>query len=186
MTAAPAPRTWANGEKPDYQTWNQELYDTWVFLLNPPMVKARQTTAQSIPTSSWTALNFQTEDVDTHGFHSATVNPSRFTPTVPGFYVGYAGVSWVYNATTNSRRMFRIQKNGTTAWDRADTLAPNLANANLVVKGVAFGPLYCNGTTDYVEVYAYQDSGAAINTDVGSGTTDYEEQPEFYMRWYSK
>ena len=184
MVAAPAPRTWVDKEIPPVATWNVDLSAHWTFLLNPPMVKVRQTTLQAIANNTWTALTFQTEDVDTHGFHSTSTNPSRLKPTVPGWYTGYGGVSFASNASTTTRRLMRFAKNGTTFYDRSDSLAPSPA-ANLVVKGVAFGPLYFNGTTDYLEVQAYQDSGGSINTDVGAGSTDYEEQPEFYMRWVS-
>jgi hypothetical protein len=191
MVAPFAPRTWVNREIPPVDTWNEDLYATWQFLLNPPMCKARQTTLQSVVTgSTWVVLAFQVEDVDNYGFHSTSVNPSRFTPTVAGWYKGYFGYSFKplnTAADTTGRRMGAIRMNGNTGtyYGRADTLAPNIQNANVVAKGNQWGPLYFNGTTDYVEVIVMQNSGSTLTTDVGAGATDYEEQPEFYMRWWS-
>ena len=181
MASAPVPKTWVDKEIPPVDDMNAAFYDVWNFLLNPPMVKARQTTVQTLTTGVSTAITFQTEDVDTHGFHSSTTNPSRFKPTIAGYYIGYGGVSFIINLT--GRREVRIRKNGGDYISKLDTNTPT--TGNLVEKGVAFGPEFFNGTTDYVEVYAVQTSGGNLNTEIGSGTTDYEEQSEFYMRWFS-
>lgn len=183
MVAAPVPRTWADLEIPPFSTWNLDLYATWDFLLNPPMVKVRQTTAQSIPTATWTGITFQVEDIDNYGFHSAAY-PKRLTPTVPGYYVGYCGASFA--ASTVGQRVVALCQNSETAntYRQEFNIYPT-TGVNMVMKGVAFGPLYMNGTTDYLALAVYQNSGAAVYTQVGSGAGDYEEQAEFYMRWWS-
>lgn len=182
MTAVPSVRTWTDGEIPPVDTMNAALYDTWKFLLNPPMVKARQITAQNFTSGGWYAVTFTSEEVDTHGFHSTTTNNARFTPTVPGYYVGYFGISFAYNGS--GRRVVGIRKNGSDIRWRTDIKAPLNAANSQVIKGVAFGPIYMNGTTDYLEAMAYQNSGSTLATDVPADT-DYEKAPEFYMRWWS-
>lgn len=185
MVAVPSVRTWVDKEIPPVDTLNAALYDTWKWLLNPPMVKIRQAaTPQSLANGAWTAITYGVEDIDTHGFHSTTTNPSRVTPTVPGWYVGSYGCSFA--AGTTGRRIVGLRKNGGVSggnpqW-RTDQKAPT--TGNFVCKGIAFGPVWMNGTTDYLEVVAYQTQGVSLNTDAGDSSTDYESQPEFYMRWY--
>lgn len=182
VTYAPNPRTWSDLEIPPYSTWNQDLYATWQFLLNPPMVKARQTTLQAVGNITWSALNFQVNEIDNYGFHSLS-SPSLFVPTVPGYYVGYAGASF---ASTNAGlRTVAVAMNGGNAANHAQNLFPT-TGTNMVLKGgTCFGPWYFSGY-DYIQVMVYQNSGVTINTDVGAGSIDYEECPEFYMRWVSK
>lgn len=193
MTVAPpSPRTWADKEKPNYFILNTELYDTWDFLLNPPMLRMRQVTAQNLPNGTWTAITWDKEDIDTHGFHSTAVNPTRITPTVPGWYRGYYGVSFKPQSTsadTTGIRSGGLIFNGAGLADiewRSYLNPSNVVGHSCVIKGNVFGPVYFNGVNDYVEVWAYQNSGGTKTTDVGAGTTDYEEQPEFGIRWVSK
>lgn len=182
MVAAPNPRTWVDKEIPPYSTWNRDLYATWQFLLNPPMVKSRQTTAQLILNSVWTSLNFQVDEIDTHGAHSS-LWPSRFIAQVPGYYVGYAGASFAYFG--GGQREVGVAMNLGSCLDREQNMYPSPAGT-YATKGVSFGPWYFNGTTDFIEVKVYQTFGTSgILTDVGTGDTDYERPPEFYMRWWS-
>lgn len=182
MASPPGPKSWFDKQIPPVDDMNEAFYDVWKFLLNPPMVKARQTTVQTLTTGVSTAIIFQTEDIDTNGFHSSTTNPTRFTPNISGYYVGYAGVSFTVSSV--GRREVRVRKNGGDYISKLDTNTP-VTVGNIIQKGVAFGPEFFNGTTDYVEVYGVQTSGGNLNTEVGSGTSDYEEQSEFYMRWFS-
>lgn len=132
------------------------------FLTAPPIFQAWQSAAQSIPTGTVTAVGMNTTDVDSYAGHSNVTNNSRYTPTVPGWYLFVGSVSLVQNATSN--RLAEFRKNGGSSavnLGQADCLTPDTNNP-ATVRTLAM--LLCNGTTDYVELYAYQTSGIALNT----------------------
>lgn len=177
MTTAPSPRTWVDGESPGWETLG-EIGDTIYWLLAPPMVKLHQTSAQSIPDSTNTAVTFNVEEVDAYGFHSTTTNPTRITPTIPGWYRGWMSCGFSDGVTTGNYRLVMLGKNGTLERSRRDNRPIVTAGQTRSPHGVPFF-VACNGTTDYVEMYVYQDSGAART--LGTTASIY---PEFFMRWW--
>ena len=68
--------------------------------------------AQSITTSSATALTFDTERYDTDTIHSTSVNTSRLTCITAGIYIISGQMEFASN-TVGLREVF-IQLNGTT------------------------------------------------------------------------
>lgn len=178
----PSVRTFVDAPDPNsiltYADWNAALYDTVSLILNPPMVQLQHTVVQSIPNQTWTALQFQTEIIDTEGMHSLTVNNTRVTPKTPGWYMGFFGMSWTNN--TLGKRQVVPRKNGnmsnTVTYGRTDVQP---TNSGMVFRGFRFFMPF-NGTTDYVEVAVWQNTGAALNTNV-AGPQDY---PELTLRWW--
>ena len=113
-----------------------------------PSFSAYQSVAQSISTSVFTKLQFQTEE---HDSSSAFVN-DRFTPQVSGEYQISAGVGF---GSALTQVACLVYKNGTEY--RRGASGPTLgANANPLV--------YLNGTTDYLEVFVFQASASSQNT----------------------
>jgi hypothetical protein len=137
--------------------------------IRPPMVRLVQQALQSIPNAIATAITFGagSEDIDTHGFHDTAVNPSRITPNVAGWY-DVRGTVFFASAAHNdvSLQAFicknnvivppgnRIRWNATTATQKSVE---------------AYALVSMNGTTDYVEIQTTQNTGAALNTQVGGG-----------------
>jgi hypothetical protein len=177
MGAIPVPRTWSDKEIPPYSTMNADVYNTASWLLQRPMCKVRQTTTQSIPNATFTAVLFQTEDIDTYNWHSSTTNTNRITPTFPGWYRGWFSVG-MSGATAGNFRLAYVQKSASLGRSRRDQ-KPLAAGQNVSIRGVPFF-LPMNGTTDYFEVLTYQDSGAAMSLQVGSNL-----QSEFFCRWWA-
>lgn len=117
-----------------------------------PVFSATQATAQTgVALNTWTAVLFDAAVIDTHGGHSNTANPSRYT--VPA---GRSGV-WQFQ--------------GVVAMDGTGAGGVALAVNGIRVKGAAIGKLSGPGTTvatpaklvtvaagDYVEVLWYLDS----------------------------
>ena len=137
-----------------------------------PIVRLIQIAAQSIADNTHTSLTFGTGAtvVDTHNFHSESVNNTRITPTVAGWYSVSGGYA------TSGRTDFQslqasIRVNGSN-------LAPDHKqgpNAINTTRSVTVGPLlmYFNGSTDYAEIAGYQDNAAnaAANTSVSGSTS---------------
>lgn len=178
----PSVRTFVDAPDPNsiltYADWNATLYDTVSLILNPPMVQLQHTTTISVPNNTWTALPFQTEIIDTEGMHSTTTNNTRVTPKTPGWYIGYFGMSW--SGTTAGKRQVVPRKNGnlsnTVTYGRNDVQP---TNSGAVFRGFRFFMPF-NGTTDYVEVAVWQNTGVGLSTI----SINVEDSPELTMRWW--
>ena len=110
---------------------------------NIPAFSAYRTSSQSISSSTFTKITFNAEEYDTN---SNFASPA-FTPTVAGYYLIGAG----YNAAGGgvpSRTILDLYKNGNQVRRLFDT-STRVDNASGMVM------LYMNGSTDYIEVYAY-------------------------------
>jgi len=103
---------------------------------------AYQSSAQSISGATNTKIQFQTEVFDTNNNFDPTTN-YRFTPTVAGYYQVSAGFSVSGAAQV---QQCKIYKNGSTAIDGSDAS---------VTQSTVTGLLYLNGSTDYIEAYAF-------------------------------
>lgn len=119
-----------------------------------PTFSAYQSTSTgSISTSTFTKLLFNTELWDTNNNFAS----STFTPTVAGYYQ----INAAYQVAPVVAGFITIYKNGTEykrgAWISSGTFQ------DLAVSGL----VYCNGTTDYIDIYIYQ---VTTTTTVQGGT----------------
>ncbi len=133
----------------------------------PTFVGNRNTnsTNQSIPNATYTAVTFNTETYDTDGFHSTATNTSRIT--IPAGKGGYYHVFGIVNfqASGAGARIYTITKNGTT-----DTfkVVQNGGTGSAQV-GATFSDVMNLVATDYIEIFVYQSSGGALNLE-GTGS----------------
>jgi hypothetical protein len=102
-----------------------------------------------------TKIIFDTKVFDTNTNFSTT--NYRFTPTVAGYYQFNSYVSGPASATGILLSTF--YKNGSRFADGANILLS--AGANLTSQNSAI--IYLNGSTDYVECYGFQSSGATAS-----------------------
>jgi hypothetical protein len=113
---------------------------------NMPAFSATKVSAtQSITTNTWTKVTFDTEEFDTANCFAS----STFTPTVAGYYQ-VNGVVDIYPSVAGSRSAIRIYKNGANYKSGNDIQISTQVEMGVVVSAVC----YCNGTTDYLELYA--------------------------------
>jgi hypothetical protein len=112
---------------------------------NMPTFSAYSTSSQNPTTNVATKITFNVEEWDTNNNFAS----STFTPTVAGYYqinamlrVGASG------AMTNA--WVALYKNG-SVYKRAQELgnANSMTNAQVVLSEM----VYCNGSTDYIEIY---------------------------------
>lgn len=123
----------------------------------------------AIANNTLTALTFNTERHDTHGFHSTSVNTGRLTIPAAGRYLVIGQVVFVSNAT--GFRNAQIRLNGTTI------LAQVLINANATdATGLIVSTIRSLSASDYVELAVSQTSGGSL--DVGLFA---ERSPEFII-----
>jgi hypothetical protein len=131
-----------------------------------PRAVVRNTSTQSIPTSTWTALTFATDDTDIGDMHSPSVNTSRLT--VPsgegGIYLVHGAVS--FGASASGVRGIRLFLNG-GATASLEQYVPGFSTSS-VGPTVMVTELVSLAAGDYLEVQVFQDTGGSISTVAGA------------------
>jgi len=126
---------------------------------NGPAFSAYQSTTQAFSGATFTKVAYQTEEFDTASAFDSTTN-YRFTPLVAGYY--YITGSCSFGGASNTKQV-AIYKNGSNYKQGADVTA-TAATATCLV--------FLNGSTDYVEVYAF--SSGSANADALSNRTYFQ------------
>jgi len=148
---------------------------TWVDAADrsDPLVQVSQTTtAQSLANATFTIITFNGEVVKTHaGLHSTSTNTSRLVlGTVPGTWLVQGVIHFQNTSATGTRRVI-MTFNGTnlsTSYTQIPA-GPTTGAAPFTSVVVPAQIVTASVSTDYVELTAYQDSGAALSTQVANG-----------------
>jgi hypothetical protein len=111
---------------------------------NMPAFLAYKTSNQSISASTKTKVTFDTEAFDTNSNFAS----STFTPTIAGYYQFNTSLSIATPSTTSYAQPY-LYKNGTMylAGTESQIFSSSYAGAGFS------GLVYCNGSTDYIEIY---------------------------------
>jgi len=128
---------------------------------NMPAFSAYASATTSLVTSTFTKIAFNIEVFDTNNNFDSTTN-YRFTPTVAGYYQLNGGFN--FGGYIAAVTIFSIYKNGTEFY--RGIVQPNNASS---VASVVSGLVFADGSTDYFELYAFQNSG--ITQTSGNGAT---------------
>lgn len=121
-------------------------------------------TSQSVASATFTKITLVNEEFDTNNNFAS----SRFTPTVAGYYQITGEIS--YNNTTSTGESFgAIFKNGSRFKDGFGAPFTNAIGSFCGVTAL----IYFNGSTDYVELYTYQDTGGTRVVGVGDAARTY-------------
>jgi len=114
-------------------------------MVDGPAFSAYKSTNQTgISNSTYTKVTFDTEIFDTNNNFAS----SRFTPTVAGYYQISSSMDM---GSTVTYGYTAIAKNGTAVIFGSG--GTSSAAAELI--SVASGVVYCNGSTDYIEIQIY-------------------------------
>jgi hypothetical protein len=117
--------------------------------------------ATTLSNPGWTKVLFNTEEYDTNSNYDTS--HSRFTPTVAGYYQ----VNSTASVVNNSQSSLAIYKNGSN-YKRGNSIIANSSGGSTVSALV-----YCNGSTDYLEIFAYN-NGTANTTYTGIELTWFQ------------
>lgn len=118
--------------------------------------RAYHSVTQSIADNTWTAVVLNSERWDTDAIHDTSTNNSRCTAKTAGKYIISGHLSWPGNAT--GVRHAAIKLNGSTFL--AIQEAP--ADGTEAVQ-VSTATVYDLAVNDYLELFAMQNSGGALN-----------------------
>jgi len=122
-----------------------------------PAFYARASSSQDLSNNTTVKLELDTEDYDTNNDYDNTTN-YRFTPSVSGKY-------WLFGSTNisggaiNTLAQLLIYKNGSV---HRVALHRYAGDGDLIP--TVGGLVEANGTTDYFELYAKQNTGSTRNT----------------------
>lgn len=123
-----------------------------------PSCRTYPTSDQSIPNSVPTVVNFEGELFDTASIHDPAY-PANLTAPVAGIYLLTSVVKFASNST--GVRKISMVLNGSAE------IASSASQAG-TDSAVSISTIYQLAANDVVQVYAFQTSGGALNTD-GSG-----------------
>ncbi|MFD7016145.1 hypothetical protein [Streptomyces sp. NPDC059928] len=158
----PSPPTEAPGLFNTSALWNAQVRDLNNFALAVPVFRGYQASAQSVANATWVSVAIDTETLDSDGGHSNVTNNSRYTPTVAGTYCVIGTAAFAGSATT--QRAARLTMNGSTSVGAA--VAGGSGSSWWCATTIDF--FVMNGSTDYVELQARQDSGGTLSTYTGT------------------
>jgi|LakMenEpi03Aug12_release.lakeMendotaPanAssembly.Ray.scaffolds.fasta_scaffold977904_2 hypothetical protein len=127
---------------------------------NMPAFSAYQNSAgvQTVANNTFTKVTLNTEEFDTANCFDSTTN-YRFTPNVAGYYQINFGISFSGSTVTGWVSAY-IWKNGSAYKFALGTYQSATGNGGTVASTL----VYCNGSTDYIEFYTYQSTGASQPT----------------------
>ena len=136
---------------------------TGTMAIDGPAFSAYQSTDQTgLSSNTYTKCNFEAEEFDTNSNFAS----SRFTPTVAGYYQVNWGSDIVATGGGTSF-MAVLYKNGTL--NKSGSGLWTGSATEVQVFGSAL--VYCNGSTDYLEIYVRATGGSARQTFSGIAYT---------------
>ena len=136
------------------------------FPANTPAFLANYTSTQTLANATATKVQFNSELFDTNSDYDNSSN-YRFTPTVAGKYV--VGLKIKYNNSQSCRIFSMIYKNG-SEYERSEKWSDG-AGTDLDPLSVTI--IDFNGSSDYVEAFALQESGGNLDTNASISTRAY-------------
>lgn len=128
------------------------------FLSTPLAAMVHTTVITSIPNTTPVAAMFNTVDYDSGSMANLAVNNDRLTLTQTGFYVIAGYIGWPANATGTRGALLYV--NGVENGAQRGPASPTSLNGT--TQTVLF-PYRCTVVGDYVQLFRYQTSGAALN-----------------------
>jgi len=142
----------------DGQTYQ---YSGTVWRTSRPAARLIRTSGGAVPNAVMTVLAMNSEEFDTHGAHDNSVNSSRYVCPISGLYRISGGVGWVPQTSGSpNRRQADLRKNGTTI---TGSQGPSTHGADTSTCSAQTVTIACN-TGDYIELAAFQSSGASLGT----------------------
>lgn len=114
-------------------------------------------------------IDFDVEIFDDFGWHSNSTNSSRVTPSIAGRYL-VIGTGGFNMDNSSGYREIKILKNG-SANPVAKIAVPPVSSTSADTVINVSHVVYLNGTTDYIEMSAYQNAGVNMTLWNGSYRT---------------
>lgn len=124
--------------------------------INGPVFNATMSANQTISSATSTKVAFNVAPSFGSASNGWDTANNRFQPTVAGYYL-ITGCVYATGTGWADQSLIWITKNGSNELRCQDAGAKSY---NLIINGM----VYLNGTTDYLEIYAYSSSGKTIDS----------------------
>lgn len=118
-----------------------------------PAFSAYNSVSTTLSNATFTKVSFGTEEFDTNNNFAS----DRFTPTVAGYYQIN---SLIGTSQSSGTLITELYKNGSSYKRGSVGLMATGVGAMSLVSSI----VYFNGSTDYVEIYGYQNQGTSVGT----------------------
>ena len=135
---------------------------------NMPAFSYTNNAIQTFSSGTFTKISFQTSNFDTTG---SMFSSSRFTPTIAGYYNIIASLNQDYGGINSGSVIgTNIYKNGSNY----QSVSIRLSTSTQSPYGgqQAQSLIYLNGSTDYVEIYAFSNNNLPQISLSGTGGTN--------------
>jgi hypothetical protein len=126
-----------------------------------PAFSAYAGATTSVSNVTFTKVLFSVENFDTNNNFAS----STFTPTVAGYYQINANIG--FPVTSGTR--IALYKNGAVYIQNSADGTSGVMDA----QGHTAALIYCNGSTDYIEVYAYSNGNGTTTVTAGASITQF-------------
>lgn len=136
-------------------SWGDQLRENDEWFAEPSSCRVYHSTTQNLSTSTFTALNANSEQWDSASMHSTSSQTSRITVPVAGKYLFVARIEFGVDATNTRYGRFLINGSTTEPFDAK----PAMTGVGVRCSGSTVQSLAAGG---YVEVQAWQNSGSTI------------------------
>ena len=138
---------------------------------NYPAFMAYLSSAQSISDATWTKIQFNTEVLDTDNAYDNSSN-YRFTPQTAGKYLVNCYTAPNTGTNTDILRHYQsIYKNGSQA--QLQNLDTRDGGGFRILSINSTYLIDMNGSSDYIEIFAYADSNSGNNASIAGGSTEH-------------
>jgi hypothetical protein len=131
---------------------------------NGPAFRAYQSVSQTLSNNAYNKITLTTESFDTNSNYDTST--SRFTPTVAGYYY-VSGAATAVTTSTSDQLGAYIFKNGGNYIQGSGVTGLSSFYPTATINGL----IYMNGSTDYLELYAYLASSATKSSNNESQAT---------------
>jgi hypothetical protein len=132
-----------------------------------PAFSAYLSSSQAIATATYTKVQLNIKEFDTNNAFDNATN-YRFQPNIAGYYLISGCLYFNIAPVTLSNGSLHIYKNGSTF--KFVNLDANSGNGHY--GSTVTSVIYLNGSTDYIELYVYQNNGSSQNI-VGQSNATY-------------
>lgn len=156
-----APRTWVVGEIVTAAMLNSNVRDNLLALRDPPACAVRRVVSYSVPDSTSTNIDLDTEDTDTDGMWALSPQPTRITIQTTGFYL--FGAMVLFDGSSTGHRQLWVDwtyNSGAGNVTAADTGRRAAWITTPVRLTVSAGRYLQAG--DYLRLWVWQNAGGAL------------------------
>jgi hypothetical protein len=163
----PSTRLFTAGEVETGAYLNATITSLGNFVLGKPVFSAWQSTVQTLTTSTYTPIDFTSEQIDRDNGHSNVTNPSRYTAQTAGYYLFNGVIQYASNVTGARRAFWGVNGGDPAGGGGFFTTSSTLIAGTTTV--IAPPLLVYLSVGDYVQLRGWQSSGANLSTVAAGG-----------------